>query len=654
VGPGVADIFISYAREDAKWVARLATALEKAGYSVWLDRHLVTGARYLRETEAQLRAAKTTIVVWSKTSVESHWVADEATLARDLGRLAPISMDGTMPPLGFGQYQATEFSGWRAGRDEPLQTLLRALAEKTGQAPDLAAPSARPTIKRIPPIAMAGGALVVLLFTLLLGWSTGSFRSGGSAGDASVAVLPFVDHSEGGDQLHLASGMAVEVLSRLRGIEKLKVAGGDWMPEMVKDAGGDPKALGQRLSVTHILEGDVRTEGDKLRIAARLTQVGDSRIVWSQVYEREKSGVFAIQDDIALKVANALSVALNVGLQSASYGGTNNFEAYDHYLRGRALLNRGPPQPMVQELEQAVAIDPNYARAWAQLAIAYGAVARLATTPAAMKPALEKMDRASARAETLAPKTWFGHACRGWYYLALNDWLEADAAHNRALAQGELADPELYFMMQAFEGQVGRASYSKQMLDKFLALDPWNPQGREFRLANAILLGQYKSAWEMYEATQSSADSSSREYNALWLALADGKSERAREIVKDLSTNPLYPELAAMIASPRQALEQVRAIAEEPAPGRPRASEAALIAGQLGDKDLAVKLLRKAYLGPGWAGYYAVWFPQLAKARKTQAFKDFARDVGFVEMWRKSGDWGDFCRPLAGNDFECR
>src|SRR5689334_11006265 len=116
----MADVFISYAREDAGWVEKLAKALEAAGYSVWWDRNLVSGARYLKETEAQLRAAKATIVVWSKTSIDSHWVADEASLARDLDRLAPISMDGTMPPLGFGQYQATDFSHWHGGEAEPL------------------------------------------------------------------------------------------------------------------------------------------------------------------------------------------------------------------------------------------------------------------------------------------------------------------------------------------------------------------------------------------------------------------------------------------------------------------------------------------------------------------------------------------------------
>jgi hypothetical protein len=96
----------------------------------------------------------------------------------------------------------------------------------------------------------------------------------------------------------------------------------------------------------------------------------------------------------------------------------------------------------------------------------------------------------------------------------------------------------------------------------------------------------------------------------------------------------------------------MRKLATEPSLGRGRYSNAALIAGQLAEPELAVTLLGKAYLGPGRAGQSAIWLPQLADARKTDGFKTLIRDVGFVEMWRKSGDGDDFCRPVA-DDFQC-
>lgn len=122
------DIFLSYSREDAAQVEQLATALQAVGYSCWWDRDLVSGARYLVETEAQLKAAKAVVVIWSRTSIASHWVADEAGAGRDDNRLAALSFDGSMPPLGFRQFQVTDFAGWRGGADEPaFQSLLRGL-----------------------------------------------------------------------------------------------------------------------------------------------------------------------------------------------------------------------------------------------------------------------------------------------------------------------------------------------------------------------------------------------------------------------------------------------------------------------------------------------------------------------------------------------
>ena len=108
----MADIFLSYSREDRAAIEPLAEQIVAAGYSVWWDRQLTGGKRYLEETEAELNAARIVLVAWSKTSIASHWVADEAGAGRDTGRLLPISLDGSMPPLGFRQFQVIDFSKW--------------------------------------------------------------------------------------------------------------------------------------------------------------------------------------------------------------------------------------------------------------------------------------------------------------------------------------------------------------------------------------------------------------------------------------------------------------------------------------------------------------------------------------------------------------
>ncbi len=131
----MADIFISYAREDRETVAKLAAVLEDAGYSLWWDRHVAAGDEFSAEIERELKAAKAVIVAWSPHSAQSHWVKDEACHARDAGKLVPVSLDGGEPPMGFRQFQTISLAGWTGDGSAPtIQTLKESIAKKTGAA----------------------------------------------------------------------------------------------------------------------------------------------------------------------------------------------------------------------------------------------------------------------------------------------------------------------------------------------------------------------------------------------------------------------------------------------------------------------------------------------------------------------------------------
>ena len=109
----MASVFLSYDREDATKARSIALALEKAGHQVWWDRHIKGGAQYSKEIEAALKAAQAVVVLWSKESIDSAWVRDEAAAGRDSGRLVPIKLDQAEPPLGFRQYQTIDLSAAR-------------------------------------------------------------------------------------------------------------------------------------------------------------------------------------------------------------------------------------------------------------------------------------------------------------------------------------------------------------------------------------------------------------------------------------------------------------------------------------------------------------------------------------------------------------
>jgi hypothetical protein len=132
----VADIFVSYKKTDATLIAPIVALLEASGWSVWLDQRLNVGDVWDTEIERQLRLARCVVVIWTKDSVQSNWVRNEAREALRLQRLMPVLLDVASPPLEFGHVQAANMNGWTGRSDEPqavamLTAVRRALSEPT-------------------------------------------------------------------------------------------------------------------------------------------------------------------------------------------------------------------------------------------------------------------------------------------------------------------------------------------------------------------------------------------------------------------------------------------------------------------------------------------------------------------------------------------
>jgi hypothetical protein len=124
----MASVFLSYDHDDRARAAPIADGLEKAGHLVWWDFHVHGGAQFSKVIEEALKEAEAVVVLWSRNAIESAWVRDEAAAGRDSGRLIPVSLDETAPPLGFRQFQTIDLSGW-SGRGKPaqLKTILEAV-----------------------------------------------------------------------------------------------------------------------------------------------------------------------------------------------------------------------------------------------------------------------------------------------------------------------------------------------------------------------------------------------------------------------------------------------------------------------------------------------------------------------------------------------
>jgi TolB-like protein/tetratricopeptide (TPR) repeat protein len=269
---------------------------------------------------------------------------------------------------------------------------------------------------------------------------TGEARTTGAAGVPSIAVLPFADLSASRDQEYFADGMADEILNALGQIEGLRVPGRAssffFKGKTVKLAD-----VGRELGVATVLEGSVRKEGNRVRISADVVETASGRRVWSETYDRELTGVFAVQEDIARSVVDALRVKLLPGRgPTVAKGARTNPEAYNDYLLGRHYFDLGNTDGFrraVDAFEKALAADPGYAPAWAWLATALLNFTRTSeggVAPAGVSGALERALAAADRSVALGPDVPEAHSARGWMRAWITwDWAGAQSDLQRAL-----------------------------------------------------------------------------------------------------------------------------------------------------------------------------------------------------------------------------
>jgi adenylate cyclase len=220
--------------------------------------------------------------------------------------------------------------------------------------------------------------ILVASLTLAVGyffWESRIANQGQDEGRIeSIAVLPFRDLSPAADQAHFAEGMAEELLNALSRLPDLKVAGRTSAFSFSAE-GADPHAVAERLGVSHVLTGSVRTAGSRLRVSAQLVRTRDGLQIWSHAFDREVTDVFAVQDEIAGLVVEALQrgPAADGQVELRPSARTANMRAYDQYLMGRFHLARRTAPALdsaVHHFREAISHDPAFSPAWSGLAMA--------------------------------------------------------------------------------------------------------------------------------------------------------------------------------------------------------------------------------------------------------------------------------------------
>jgi TolB-like protein len=258
----------------------------------------------------------------------------------------------------------------------------------------------------------------------------------------SIGVLPFVNMSSDAEQEYFADGMTEELLNALAKIRELRVAGRT-SSFAYKGEDKDLREIGEELGVRYLVEGSVRKQGDELRITAQLVDAADNFHLWSESFDRTLDDVFAVQEEIAESIAEALEVSLGLSAGETLITPTADMGAYDLYLAGQSRLReRGPGvKDAIRLFEATVQRDSAFAPAWGGLALAHSVAPYYDPLPSdpegwrnAWEPSLLEAESAANRALELDLQLVIAEVALGNVYKERLDWAEAERHYLRALA----------------------------------------------------------------------------------------------------------------------------------------------------------------------------------------------------------------------------
>jgi TolB-like protein/Flp pilus assembly protein TadD len=363
-------VFISYSREDQARILPIIRLIEQAGFAVWWDGLLAGGERFSQTTQAALDRAQAVVVLWSTTSIHSHWVHDEATRGRDRRILVPLSLDGSLPPLGFGQFQAIDLSHAKmTPKDVGIQRMLRAIEMLHGaQVPAIDRTVALASTSTNRRTVMIGGAAAIALGGGAFAYWSG-LLDGGRNGLNRVAILPFNNIGDDPKHAYIADGLTNEIRAMLAQNGALEVIGQASSEAFVRGK-EDPVSFAKKLRAGFMVDGAVQIAGDILRVTIDLidgkTGVGQA----PRTFEKPMGDILSAQRAIGSAIAAELSGKIGAkGSTKSDVGGTTNVIAYDHYLRGKDLhanaKNEAEQLQAVKQFDAAIAVDPNFAAAHA-------------------------------------------------------------------------------------------------------------------------------------------------------------------------------------------------------------------------------------------------------------------------------------------------
>ena len=492
--------------------------------------------------------------------------------------------------------------------------------------------------------------------TVAAGPSTTAAQPAADAKSAgtSIAVLPFVNMSGDKDNEYFSDGISEELLNVLVRVEGLGVASRT-SSFGYKGSQLSTAAIASALKVNHVLEGSVRKSGNHVRITAQLIDAVNDRHLWSETYDRELTDIFAIQEEIANAIVNALRDQLGPSKTTAAavtvHADTENVEAYQIYLKARELfIARKDLSESMRLFEQVTQMDPNFARGWEGLAAVY-----------AIAPSWGIDDRdyvglakpAALRALKLDPSLsmpWAALASaeqKSWPV----DWVRNFELYDRAIAAD--AHNATAFLWRGI-GWVNTAFFDRAIadFDRCLALDPQYQNCTRWKAIALLYAGKTDRAMELFEQGVAVGFVKNRAESFIVPLVRQGDRVGATLVLRELRASP------AVIARVLEAIER-------PAPVPATELDALVrdVSSVAHPGDQTVSLTR-LYL---WLGQYhrigatsgefltfatPHWDTGLPGFRNSATFKKILNGMGVSDYWRRKG-FPPLCRAVGARDFTC-
>ncbi len=614
----MSSIFLSYDREDftrAKWVA---LALENAGHSVWWDRHIKGGAQYSKEIEKALKEAEAVVVLWSERSVESAWVRDEAAAGRDSGRLVPVALDNTEPPLGYRQYQTIGLTRWKGrGRAPGLAELLGAVDGLAGASPSpctIEERSSHPLRRSLMRPGLIGLAIIALVITGVILWKSWDKAS-------AVTVVSVASADTSGTSTALARDLLVQ-------LQSLQTASADALQIIEQKSRSETDLL---------FKVGGSASGQQARANVLLLRGTQGSLLWARDFEQAGGN----QADLKQQVAYAAALVLKCATEALSVDATRlDDQTLKLYLKGCATFaDIADPGSLIPVFREVTTKAPRFEGGWAKLL--YVEAATFNNVDRRLAASLTRDIAAAREVNPNLPEAYLAERA----LIPARDVMRRMALSEEAVARNPY-DPVALAALAHQLGNVGRMHDAVQHASRAAEIDPLSPVTRNAYISALAYAGRTEAALQELKKAERLWPGASNMRDARFrIQLRNGDPHEALRMLRsEGGANSGAVELhehflKARIEPTAENIDRaIAALARYPA-----GDSFAQLLGAFNRVDEFYELAEPARSKDVREIGNVLFRPGLKSIRRDARFIALMAGNGLLDFWRRSGKWPDFC-----------